>query len=123
MEILGYLEKVFYDGNSKLPGGKYKFTVLNIETKETIELNLKLGAKEEFIVGVIYRIEYDENDNTIYDMVLMYENINDFVNKIVSYRSYNYLKNPKQFKVQVIKYVIFSIIAVLVVNLIFNLIK
>ena len=27
MEILGYLEKVFYDGNSKLPGGKYTFTI------------------------------------------------------------------------------------------------
>lgn len=120
MEILGYLEKVFYDGNSKLPGGKYKFTVLNIETGERIELSLKLGAKEEFIVGVIYRIEYDENNN-VYNMVLMYENINDFAKKVVSYRSYNYLKNPKQFKVQVIKYVIFSIIAVLVVNLFFNI--
>lgn len=123
MEILGYLEKVFYDGNSKLPGGKYTFTLFNIETGERVELKLKLGAKEEFIVGVIYRVEYDENDNNVYNMVLMYENINDFRNKIVSSRSYNYLKNPKQFKVQVIKYVVFSIVAVLVVNLIFNLIK
>lgn len=123
MEILGYLEKVFYDGNSKLPGGKYTFTVLNIETGERIELKLKLGAKEEFIVDVIYRIEYDENDNYIYNMILMYENILDFKNKLVSNRSYNYLKNPKQYKVQVIKYIVFAIISFFVVQLLFSVLK
>jgi len=123
MEILGYLEKVFYDGNAKLPGGKYTFTFLNIENGERIELKLKLGAKEEFIVGVIYRIEYYEEDNYIYNMVLMYENILDFKNKIVSYRSYNYLKNPKQFKVQVIKYIIFAILSVIIVQLLFSILK
>ena len=65
MEILGYLEKVFYDGNSKLPGGKYTFTILNIEDGERLELKLKLEAKEEFVVGVIYRIEYDETTNEV----------------------------------------------------------
>ena len=89
MEILGILEKVFYEGNEKLPGGKYTLTVVNIETGERIELHTKLDAKEEFIVGVIYRIEYDDS-NFVYNMVLMYENILDFKNKIVSSRSYNY---------------------------------
>ena len=114
MEILGYLEKVFYDGNSKLPGGKYTFTVLNIENGEHLELKLKLPAKEDFVVGVIYRIEYDENTFDVYDMVLMYENINDYKNKVVSHRCYNYLKNPNQYKIQVIKFIVFALICVLI---------
>ena len=117
MEILGYLEKVFYDGNSKLPGGKYTFTILNIEDGEKLELKLKLEAKEEFVVGVIYRIEYDETTNEVYNMVLMYENINDYKNKIVSNRSYNYVKNPNQYKVQIIKYIIFAVFVVLIIQL------
>ena len=67
MEILGILEKVFYEGNTKLPGGKYTFTIVNIETGERIELKAKLGAKEDFVVGVIYRVEYHE-DNIVRDM-------------------------------------------------------
>lgn len=117
MEILGYLEKVFYDGNSKLPGGKYTFTILNIEDGERLELKLKLEAKEDFVVGVIYRIEYDETTNEVYNMVLMYENINDYKNKIVSNRSYNYVKNPNQYKVQIIKYIIFAVFVVLIIQL------
>lgn len=117
MEILGYLEKVFYDGNSKLPGGKYTFTILNIEDGERLELKLKLEAKEDFVVGVIYRIEYDETRNEVYNMVLMYENINDYKNKIVSNRSYNYVKNPNQYKVQIIKYIIFAVFVVLIIQL------
>ena len=117
MEILGYLEKVFYDGNSKLPGGKYTFTILNIEDGEKLELKLKLEAKEEFVVGVIYRIEYDETTNEVYNMVLMYENINDYKNKIVSNRIYNYVKNPNQYKVQIIKYIIFAVFVVLIIQL------
>jgi len=117
MEILGYLEKVFYDGNSKLPGGKYTFTILNIEDGERLELKLKLEAKEEFVVGVIYRIEYDETTNEVYNMVLMYENINDYKNKIVSNRSYNYVRNPNQYKVQIIKYIIFAVFVVLIIQL------
>lgn len=117
MEILGYLEKVFYDGNSKLPGGKYTFTILNIEDGERLELKLKLEAKEEFVVGVIYRIEYDETRNEVYNMVLMYENINDYKNKIVSNRSYNYVRNPNQYKVQIIKYIIFAVFVVLIIQL------
>ena len=113
MEILGYLEKIFYDGNSKLPGGKYTFTVINIETNEELELHTKLDAKEDFVVGVIYRIEYDET-NFVYNMVLMYENINDYKNKVVSHRCYNYLKNPNQYKIQVVKFIIFAIICVLI---------
>ena len=117
MEILGYLEKVFYDGNSKLPGGKYTFTILNIEDGERLELKLKLEAKEDFVVGVIYRIEYDETRNEVYNMVLMYENINDYKNKIVSNRIYNYVKNPNQYKVQIIKYIIFAVFVVLIIQL------
>jgi len=117
MEILGYLEKVFYDGNSKLPGGKYTFTILNIEDGERLELKLKLEAKEEFVVGVIYRIEYDETTNEVYNMVLMYENINDYKNKIVSNRIYNYVRNPNQYKVQIIKYIIFAVFVVLIIQL------
>jgi len=117
MEILGYLEKVFYDGNSKLPGGKYTFTILNIEDGERLELKLKLEAKEEFVVGVIYRIEYDETTNEVYNMVLMYENINDYKNKIVSNRRKNYVRNPNQYKVQIIKYIIFAVFVVLIIQL------
>ena len=123
MEILGYLEKVFYDGNTKMPGGKYTFTILNIETGERIELKTKLHAKEEFPVGVIYRIEYYEEDNYIYNMVLMYENVQDFANKLVSYRNYNYIKNPKQYKILIIKYMVFAIIATMFINIILTLIK
>lgn len=122
MEILGYLEKVFYDGNGKLPGGKYTFTVLNIETGEHIELKTKLDAKEDFVVGVIYRIEYDET-NFVYNMILMYENIYDFKNKIVSSRSYNYFNNSKQYKVKFIKYCIFSIIVIIIFQIVLMFIK
>lgn len=122
MEILGYLESVFYDGNSKLPGGKYKFTILNIENGERLELHTKLDAKEEFVVGVIYRIEYDET-NFVYNMILMYENMLDFKNKIVSHRSYNYFKNPNQYKVQIVKYVIFAVIVVIVFQILLQFIK
>ena len=113
MEILGILEKVFYDGNSKLPGGKYTFTIVNIETGERVELKANLAVKEDFVVGVIYRIEYFE-DNIVRDMVLMYENMNDFVNKVVSYRNYNYIRNKKQAKIQFIKYCIFAIIVIFI---------
>lgn len=123
MEILGYLEKVFFDGNSKLPGGKYTFTVVNIETGDVIELNTKLDAKEEFIVGVIYRIEYYEDTNYVYNMVLMYENIQDFKNKIVSRRSYNYIKNPNQYKIQIIKYIIFAIVVTIIFQILLVLFK
>lgn len=122
MEILGFLESVFYDGNSKLPGGKYTFNVLNIETGERIELHTRLDAKEEFIVGVIYRIEYDET-NFVYNMILMYENIMDFKNKIVSYRSYNYFKNPNQYKIQIVKYTIFAVIVIIIFQILFFFIK
>lgn len=122
MEILGYLESVFYDGNSRLPGGKYKFNILNIETGERIELHTKLDAKEEFIVGVIYRIEYDDS-NFVYNMVLMYENILDFKNKIVSSRSYNYFKNPNQYKIQILKYTIFAVIVIIIFQILLLFIK
>ena len=62
MKEYDILEKVFYEGNEKLPGGKYTLTVVNIETGERIELKVKLNAKEDFIVGVIYRIEYYEDE-------------------------------------------------------------
>ena len=123
MEILGYLEQVFYDGNSKMPGGKYTFTVVNIETGERIELKTKLHAKEEFVVGVIYRIEYYEEDNYVYNMVLMYESVQDFANKIVSYRNINYIKNPNQYKILIIKYMVFAIIATIIIQIILKLIK
>ena len=113
MEILGILEKVFYEGNEKLPGGKYTLTVVNIETGERIELKVKLNAKEDFVVGVIYRIEYDDS-NFVYNMVLMYENMNDFVNKVVSYRNYNYIRNKKQAKIQFVKYCIFAVIVIFI---------
>ncbi len=118
MEILGYLEKVFFDGNSKLPGGKYTLTFINIENGEKIELNVKLDAKENFIVGVIYRIEYIIDNNEIINIVLMYESIEDFKNKIVSYRNYNYIKNPNQYKIKLIKYGIFAIIVIMICQII-----
>lgn len=123
MEILGYLEKVFYDGNSRMPGGKYIFTVINIETNERIELKVKLHAKEDFVVGVIYRIEYYEEDNYVYNMVLMYDSIQDFIDKKVSYRNYNYIKNPNQYKILIIKYVVFAIIVTLFLQILINLLK
>lgn len=122
MEILAYLEKVFFDGNAKLPGGKYTFTVVNIETGERLELKVKLSAKEDFIVGVIYRIEYYEDNNEVINMVLMYENMSDFINKKVSYRNYNFLKNPKQYKIQIIKYVLFALVVALICQFIATLI-
>ena len=112
MEILGILEKVFYEGNEKLPGGKYTLTVVNIETGERIELKVKLNAKEDFVVGVIYRIEY--YDDEVRNFILMYENMNDFVNKIVSHRNYNYIRNQNQAKVQFVKYCIFAIIVIFI---------
>ena len=53
MEILGILEKVFYEGNEKLPGGKYTLNVDDIDTGERIELQVKWNTKEDFVVGVI----------------------------------------------------------------------
>ena len=47
-------------------------------------------------------------------MVLMYENMNDFVNKVVSYRNYNYIRNKKQAKIQFVKYCIFAVIVIFI---------
>ena len=56
-------------------------------------------------------------------MVLMYESVQDFANKIVSYRNINYIKNPNQYKILIIKYMVFAIIATIIIQIILKFIK
>ena len=53
-------------------------------------------------------------DYMIYDLEQAKSVLNDFVNKIVSHRNYNYIRNKNQAKVQFVKYCIFAIIVIFI---------
>lgn len=97
-EFYGVLTKVFYSGNANKAGGEYALTFLDIESKEEIELYVKVKTKLQFDMSkqYVYRVIYVRG--IIIGLYILCDSIQGYVNGEILDQSNNNIidgVNPK----------------------------